>query len=139
MVREFHEAFDIPIRDTPAADIGESDLRVRLLREEVREYSDAVAAGDLVEVADGLADIVYVVFGTALAHGIDLDAVLEEVHRSNMSKLGEDGRPLFRDDGKVLKGPRYFRPDIAGVLSEPATKVKHPHGRCGDPDCGGDW
>ena len=116
MVREFHEAFSIPIRSTPAADIGESDLRVRLLREEVDEYTEAVESLDVVEIADGLADIVYVVFGTALAHGIDLDSVLEEVHRSNMSKLGEDGQPLFREDGKVIKGPQYFRPDIARVL-----------------------
>jgi predicted HAD superfamily Cof-like phosphohydrolase len=116
MVREFHEAFGIPIRDNPAANIGESDLRVRLLKEEVGEYAKGVRGHDVVEIADGLADIVYVVFGTALAHGIDLDAVLEEVHRSNMSKLGADGQPLFRDDGKVLKGPGYFRPDIAAVL-----------------------
>lgn len=116
MVREFHLAFGIPIRTDPTPDIGEADLRVRLLREEVCEYETAVSAGDVVELADGLADIVYVVYGTALAHGIDLDAVLEEVHRSNMSKLGEDGKPLFRPDGKVLKGSGFFRPDIASVL-----------------------
>jgi predicted HAD superfamily Cof-like phosphohydrolase len=115
-VEEFHRAFGIAVRTQPEADIPESDLRTRLLAEEVQEYYDAVAAGDVVEVADALADIVYVAFGTALNHGIDLDAVLAEVHRSNMSKLGSDGRPILREDGKVIKGPDYFRPDVAGVL-----------------------
>jgi predicted HAD superfamily Cof-like phosphohydrolase len=116
MVREFHTTYGVPIRNVPIADPPDSDLRTRLLAEEVQEYYDAVEAGDVVEVADALADIAYVVFGTALVHGIDLDAVLEEVHRSNMSKLGDDGQPVCREDGKVLKGPRYFRPDIARVL-----------------------
>lgn len=71
---------------------------------------------DHVEVADALADIVYVAYGTALTYGIDLDAVLQEVHRSNMSKLGPDGRPILREDGKVLKGPGYFPPAIGEVL-----------------------
>lgn len=115
-VREFHETYGVVIRDEPVADVPESDLRTRLLEEEVREYYDAVEADDVVAVADALADIVYVAFGGALIHGIDLDAVLAEVHRSNMSKLGADGRPIYREDGKVLKGPDYFKPDIAGVL-----------------------
>jgi predicted HAD superfamily Cof-like phosphohydrolase len=118
MVREFHEAFGIAVRTKPVASPPESDLRARLLAEEVQEYYDAVEAGDIVEVADGLADIVYVAYGTALNHGIDLDAVLTEVHRSNMSKLGADGKPILRADGKVIKGPNYSRPDIARVLNE---------------------
>src|SRR5882757_3370697 len=103
LVREFHRAFGIAVRSVPVAAPPESDLRTRLLAEEVQEYYDAVEAGDVVAVADGLADIVYVAYGTALNHGIDLDAVLVEVHRSNMSKLGADGRPILRDDGKVIK------------------------------------
>lgn len=91
-------------------------MRERLLLEEVLEYCHANEERDLVGIADGLADIVYVAFGTALAHGIDLQRVLEEVHRSNMSKLGEDGQPLLREDGKVLKGPNYSPPNIASVL-----------------------
>jgi predicted HAD superfamily Cof-like phosphohydrolase len=115
-VEEFHRAFGLAVRSAPEAAVPESDLRTRLLVEEVQEYYDAVEAGNVVEVADALADIVYVAFGTALSHGIDLDAVLAEVHRSNMSKLGADGQPLLRGDGKVIKGPHYFRPDVAGVL-----------------------
>ena len=72
---------------------------------------------DLVAIADALADIVYVIYGTALTYGIDLDSVLREVHRSNMSKLGGDGKPLLRGDGKVIKSERYFPPDISSVLS----------------------
>lgn len=115
-LREFHETYGVPIRTAPVASPPESDLRTRLLAEEVQEYYDAVEAGDVVEVADALADIVYVAYGSALSHGINLDAVLAEVHRSNMSKLGSDGKPVLRDDGKVIKGPDYFRPDIAAVL-----------------------
>lgn len=84
--------------------------------EECAEYQAAAEAADVVEIADALADIVYVAYGTALAHGIDLDAVLDEVHSSNMSKIGADGVVLLRPDGKVMKGPGYFRPDIARVL-----------------------
>ena len=80
------------------------------------EFVDAVAASDLVAIADELADIVYVAYGTAVTYGIDLDMVLGEVHRSNMSKLGKDGRPLIRDDGKVIKSDQYFPPDVARVL-----------------------
>lgn len=117
MVRAFHRAYDVRTRVRPVFDVPELQLRRDLLAEEHREYEDACEAGDLVELADALADMVYIVFGTALTHGIDLDAVLAEVHRSNMSKLGEDGRPVLRDDGKVLKGPRYRPPDVAAVLA----------------------
>jgi len=86
------------------------------LEEECNEYVAAVAARDLVGIADALADIVYVVYGTALTYGIDLNLVLGEVHRANMSKLDSSGRPLKRDDGKVVKSDRYSPPDIAAVL-----------------------
>ena len=115
-VREFHETYNCPIRIVPIANPPETDLRVELILEETEEYYAAVAAEDVVEIADALADLVYVAYGAALTHGIDLDAVLAEVHRSNMSKLGADGRPVLREDGKVIKGPNFRRPDVAGVL-----------------------
>ena len=115
---QFHRAFNLPMRHRPSADVGRSLARLRaaLLEEEVGEFVAASETRDLVGIADALADIVYVAYGTALTYGIDLDAVLHEVHRSNMSKLGSDGKPLIRDDGKVLKSERYFPPDIESVL-----------------------
>jgi predicted HAD superfamily Cof-like phosphohydrolase len=115
---QFHEAFNLPMRHVPSADIDHmlARLRVALLEEEVCEFVAASERGDLIGVADALADIVYVAYGTALTYGIDLDAVLHEVHRSNMSKLGSDGKPLIREDGKVLKSEQYFPPDVESVL-----------------------
>ncbi len=106
------------MRHVPSADIDHAlaGLRVALLQEEVGEFVAASERSDLNGVADALADIVCVAYGTALTYGIDLDAVLHEVHRSNMSKLGSDGRPLIREDGKVLKSEQYFPPDIESVL-----------------------
>lgn len=117
-VYEFHRAFGVPIEPFPTIDVAPwvIPLREKLLREELGEYVDAVSAGDLVEVADGLADLVYVAYGTALSFGIDLDMVLDEVHRSNMSKLKADGTPLVRADGKVLKSDLYRPPNIAATL-----------------------
>ena len=108
-VAEFHMAFNLPMRQIPSTEIDSAlaRLRVALLEEEVGEFVAASEKGDLVGIADALADIVYVIYGTALTYGIDLDTVLREVHRSNMSKLGSDGKPLIRDDGKVLKSERY--------------------------------
>jgi predicted HAD superfamily Cof-like phosphohydrolase len=91
---------------------------VRLLEEEVEEFAAASAARDLVEIADALGDLVYVAYGSAVTYGIDLDAVLAEVHRSNMSKLDADGHPVLRSDGKVMKSDRYTPPDVAGVLQQ---------------------
>lgn len=125
LVREFHAAYGVTTRTIPTAVIPEADLRRDLLREETEEYDLAEQQGDLVEIADGLADVVYIAYGTALAHGIDLDAVLREVHRSNMSKLGEDGQPILREDGKVMKGPHYSPPDIAAAL-----EGHRPNGCC---------
>lgn len=121
-VAEFHRAFNLPMRQLPSSEIDRplARLRVALLEEEVSEFAAASEKGDLIGITDALADIVYVVYGTALTYGIDLDSALQEVHRSNMSKLGSDGRPLIRDDGKVLKSEQYFPPDIAAVLSEQA-------------------
>lgn len=122
MVREFHEKFGHPVK-TDGADVAALDertkaLRVALIEEELDELREAVANDDTVEVADALADLAYVINGFALVAGIDLPEVTREVHRSNMSKLGADGKPIYREDGKILKGPDYFRPDIAAVLSD---------------------
>src|SRR6185369_7113579 len=89
---------------------------LELIREEYKELLDAVENGSFVEVIDALADMTYVIFGMAIECGTNLDLVLEEVQRSNMSKLGEDGKPIYREDGKVLKGPNFSKPDIPAVL-----------------------
>lgn len=120
-VAEFHQAFGRPVQRQPTADVDPAlaRLRVDLVQEEAGEFIAASEQGDLIGIADALADIVYVVYGTALTYGIDLDAVLREVHRSNMSKLDSDGNPVLRPDGKVLKSDRYFPPDIAAALGMP--------------------
>jgi predicted HAD superfamily Cof-like phosphohydrolase len=112
----------LPTADIPA-DIVK--LRISLLAEEVAEFTDASNSGDLKGIADALADIVYVTYGAALTYGIDLDAVLAEVHRSNMTKFDILATPLLRADGKVLKSPSYVPPDIEGVLR---AQVPLPYG-----------
>ncbi len=118
-VAQFHGAFGLPVKQSPGVEIDHdlARLRIDLLEEEVSEFVTASQKEDLVAIADALADIVYVIYGTALTYGIHLDSVLREVHRSNMSKLGGDGKPLLRGDGKVVKSERYFPPDISSVLS----------------------
>lgn len=117
LLREFHETFDIHRRDRPSPPPPEvAALRQRLLEEEVAELAEAVRSGQLDRVAHELADVVYVTYGTALSYGIDLDEDLAEVHRANLSKLDHDGRPVRREDGKVLRSDRYRPPDIASVL-----------------------
>jgi len=117
-VREFHEVYNLARGSVPALpDTGTRDLRSRLLREEFEEYLEGEGKDDIVEIADALADIIYIACGTAVAYGIPLDRVFAEVHRSNMSKLGADGKPIYREDGKVLKGPGYTPPDVKGVLA----------------------
>lgn len=213
LVHEFHTTYGQPIRTTPVFDVPERVLRSQLILEEASEYWEANKANDLIEMADALADLVYVVYGAAITHGVDLDssfgghgfspaevlkvvhttrlkqkvrpaptlavmqraqiasginkaaiaysryvvetgvndgdpdqirallttlvssayfasfslginldAVLEEVQRSNMSKLGEDGKPVYREDGKVLKGPNFFQPNITSVLEAQGWK-----------------
>src|ERR1700712_2734950 len=109
-----HPSYQLPMRTSPTPDVGadQIDLRLALIEEEVAELREAAVAGDLVGVADALADIIYVAYGSAHVYGIDLDSVLDEVHASNMTKLGSDGRPVRRADGKVLKGPDYRPPNV---------------------------
>lgn len=124
LVAEFHRAFGLPRSTRPTADVPPDlvALRLRLLAEESDELAAAAAAGDLVGVADALADITYVVYGTAVTYGIDLDAVVREVHRANMSKLDAEGRPVVRADGKVLRSDRYVPPDVRSVLEAQAAR-----------------
>ncbi|EDP94359.1 nucleoside triphosphate pyrophosphohydrolase family protein [Kordia algicida OT-1] len=121
-VTEFHEAFGLGIKNTPTANIGEARnlLRFNLMKEENEEYFEAAQNNDLVEVADALGDMLYILCGTIIEHGMQekIIEVFEEIQRSNMSKLGEDGKPIYREDGKVLKGPNYFKPNIAAILAE---------------------
>ena len=119
-VEKFHDTFGIPNEYTPKATISNDliDLRFKLMAEENEEYLEAAKNGDLVEVADALGDMMYILCGTILSHGMQhkIEEVFEEIQRSNMSKLGEDGKPIYRDDGKVLKGPNYFKPNIAKII-----------------------
>lgn len=117
-VAEFHRRFGLPISSRPRGHVDPvlAQLRVDLLVEEVDEFREATEECDAVGIADALADIVYVAYGAALTYGIDLDAVIREVHRSNVSKLGADGRPVRREDGKILKPSTYRPPNIPAVL-----------------------
>ena len=121
-VKDFHEAFKIGYRETPKADLGteKNMLRYKLMREENEEYLDAANDNDLVEVADALGDMLYILCGTIIEHGLQykIEEVFEEIQRSNMSKLGADGQPIYREDGKVLKGPNYFKPNIEEILNK---------------------
>ena len=121
-VKAFHTAFKLGHRETPKADLGEEKnlLRFNLMKEENEEYFEAANRDDLVEVADALGDMLYILCGTIIEHGMQhkIEEVFEEIQRSNMSKLGEDGEPIYREDGKVLKGPNYFKPNIANILDK---------------------
>tara|TARA_B000000565_G_scaffold157012_1_gene118750 strand:- start:595 stop:966 length:372 start_codon:yes stop_codon:yes gene_type:complete len=94
-----------------------NELRLSLIQEELDELSEAINNKDLLEVADALTDILYVTYGAGHAFGIDLDKCFEEVQNSNMSKLGNDGKPIYNDAGKVMKGPNYFKPDLSKFLN----------------------
>ena len=121
-VKEFHTAFKIGHSETPIANLGESKstLRYHLMKEENEEYLEAVQNNDLVEIADALGDMMYILCGTIIEHGLQhkIEAVFDEIQRSNMSKLDESGNPIYREDGKVMKGPNYFKPDFSKILCE---------------------
>ena len=117
-VKEFHRTFDHPIGEEPGVpDDDLLTLRLELVAEEVYELVDEIEGQRrLEEVSKELADLLYVVYGFFAVLGVDADAVFAEVHRSNMSKLGEDGKPIYREDGKVLKGPNYSPADVKRVI-----------------------
>ena len=120
-VKEFHKAFKLDYLDKPKADLGtnKNKLRFNLMKEENEEYFEAANNNDMVEVADALGDMLYILCGTIIEHGMEhkIDEIFREIQNSNMSKLGADGSPIYREDGKVLKGPNYFKPDIKGILN----------------------
>lgn len=119
-VKEFHLAFGLGVSDKKRGDLGEQKnlLRFNLMKEENEEYLEAVQNNDTVEIADALGDMLYILCGTILEHGLQhkIEEVFDEIQRSNMSKLGEDGKPIYREDGKVLKGPNYFKPNFEEIL-----------------------
>lgn len=117
LVGDFMESFGQDVNDEPTLrDSQTQQLRYDLIDEELEELKMAFDNDDVVEIADALTDLLYVVYGAGHAFGIDLDDCFLEVHESNMSKLGEDGRPIYRDDGKVLKGPDFFQPNLKEIL-----------------------
>ncbi len=121
-VSEFHTAFGLGKAAAPTVelDIAKLKLRHNLMEEENNEYLEAALNGDMVEVADALGDMLYILCGTIIEHGMQdkIEEVFNEIQRSNMSKLGEDGKPIYREDGKVLKGPNYFKPNIKDILDK---------------------
>ncbi|HLV61876.1 nucleoside triphosphate pyrophosphohydrolase family protein [Galbibacter sp.] len=121
-VEKFHRAFGLGVADAPRAGLEGSKIALRhnLMAEENNEYLEAANSGDLVEVADALGDMLYILCGTILEHGMQdvIEDVFAEIQSSNMSKLGADGKPIYREDGKVLKGPNYFKPNIAKHLGQ---------------------
>ena len=121
-VKTFHEAFKIECAELPTVEMSDKlkELRFNLMAEENQEYLEAAKKNDLVEVADALGDMLYILCGTILTHGMQhkTEEVFNEIQRSNMSKLGVDGNPIYREDGKVMKGPNYFKPNISEILKD---------------------
>jgi len=119
-VRLFHETYGLGVSEEMKADLGtlKNELRFNLMKEENEEYLEAVQNNDIVEIADALGDMLYILCGTILEHGLQhkIEEVFDEIQRSNMSKLGEDGKPIYREDGKVMKGPNYFKPNFSDIL-----------------------
>lgn len=118
----FHKTYGLGVSEVMQADLGASknNLRFELMKEENEEYLAAVQNDDIVEIADALGDMLYILCGTIIEHGLQdkIEAVFDEIQRSNMSKLGEDGKPIYREDGKVMKGPNYFKPNFEAILKE---------------------
>ncbi len=121
-VKEFHSAFGLGINEHPVANLGvqKNLLRYNLMKEENEEYLEAANNNDLTEVADALGDMLYILCGTIIEHGMQhkIEEVFDEIQSSNMSKLDINGKPIYREDGKVLKGPNYFKPNISEILKK---------------------
>ena len=117
-VRVFMKTYGQEVKDKAGlSDAMTNKLRIDLIKEELEELTEAMKDENLLEVADALTDILYVTYGAGHAFGIDLDKCFDEVQNSNMSKLGEDGKPLYNEAGKVMKGPNYFKPDLSKYLN----------------------
>jgi len=117
-VKTFMETFGQEVKTKPSFSTDKiNSLRYDLIKEELEELKEAIDNKDLLEVADALTDILYVTYGAGHALGIDLDKCFEEVQKSNMSKLDEDGKPIYNESGKVMKGPRYFKPDLTKFIN----------------------
>ena len=117
-VRKFMKTFGQEVKDKPSLSTDKiNKLRIDLIREELEELTDAMKNEDLLEVADALTDILYVTYGAGHAFGIDLDKCFDEVQNSNMSKLDRNGKPIYNDSGKVMKGPNYFKPDLSKFVN----------------------
>ncbi len=121
-VQDFHNAFGLGVEELPIAKLSEQKLKLRfdLMAEENDEYLEAAQNNDLIEVADALGDMLYILCGTILEHGMQhkIEEVFDEIQRSNMSKLDANGEPIYREDGKVMKGPNYFKPNISLILEK---------------------
>ena len=116
-VKNFMKTFGQEVKSKPSFSSDKINiLRYNLIKEELDEFKQALDNSDLLEVADALTDILYVTYGAGHAFGINLDACFEEVQNSNMSKLGNDGKPIYNDQGKVMKGPNYFKPDLSKFI-----------------------
>ena len=117
-VKTFMETFGQEVKTKPSFSTDKiNSLRYDLIKEELEELKVAMESKDLLEVADALTDILYVTYGAGHAFGINLDRCFEEVQNSNMSKLGEDGKPIYNESGKVMKGPKYFKPDLTKFVN----------------------
>ena len=117
-VGTFMKTFGQEVKTKPSFSTDKiNKLRIDLIKEELEELTEAMNNKDLLEVADALTDILYVTYGAGHAFGIDLDKCFEEVQNSNMSKLGEDGKPIYNENGKVLKGPNYFKPNLLKIIT----------------------
>ena len=117
-VRLFMKTYGQEVKDKAGfSDAKTNKLRIDLIKEELEELTEAMQDENLLEVADALTDILYVTYGAGHAFGIDLDKCFEEVQNSNMSKLGDDGKPIYNEAGKVMKGPHYFKPDLSKYLN----------------------
>ncbi|MDC0876169.1 nucleoside triphosphate pyrophosphohydrolase family protein [Candidatus Pelagibacter sp.] len=114
----FMKTFGQEVKNEPSLSTDKiNKLRIDLIKEELEELKEAMDNNDLLEVADALTDILYVTYGAGHAFGIDLDKCFDEVQNSNMSKLGENGEPIYNESGKVMKGPNYFKPDLTKFIS----------------------
>ena len=117
-VGTFMKTFGQEVKSKPSFSSNKiNKLRIDLIKEELDELQEAMKNNDLLEVADALTDILYVTYGAGHAFGIDLDKCFDEVQNSNMSKLGEDGKPIYNESGKVMKGPNYFKPDLLKFIN----------------------